>query len=1124
MTDSETCPNCGTELAANALVGGCPKCLLQAAMGASSPDEVSSVNEATILSDRTDQSISPQQPAPTIRAESTSNATPETGTKVRYFGEYELLAEIARGGMGVVYKARQVRLNRIVALKMILSGQFASAADVQRFQTEAEAAARLDHPGIVPIYEVGEHDGHHFFTMGFVDGGSLASRLVSGPLPPRDAAILVRKIADAVQYAHERGVIHRDLKPANVLLDGDGQPRITDFGLAKNVQHDSGQTATGQVLGTPGYMPPEQASGNISQIKETADVYALGAVLYALLTGRPPFQADNALDTLTQVMQTEPVAPSALNAKVPRDLETICLKCLQKDRLKRYPSAASLSADLERFLTGRPIQARRIGPIGRMTRWCRRKPALAAASALATTALVALVVLSMNFGIHQSRAAERNRRLADHNQRLLAESYLDKGQTLCEQGDQKRGLLWMAHSLETAPSDAADIQRLIRSNITAWVPPTPRLHKVMPFLHAVRAVRFSRDGKVMLTGEHDVNVSGGAATARLWNTVTGEQIGVPIPYFWAKDIALSPDGSLVATGWNKEQDVDAQLWDASDGTLKWTFRVPDNADRSWGGRIESMGPNVTFSSDGATVFTPNGFLIDVATGKEASPNWRFYVRDAVHCMDVSRDGKLLAVGTPNYAKPEEGPRAWIWDLKTKLLVGKPLPWHQCLAFSPDGKTLATANADGTPRLWDIATGEQRAASPAPSHDTKDAPINSIAFSPDGRTILTGHGHGGHRSWFARLWDAATGAPIGLPLTHSAQVECVAFQPDGKSFVTACWNKSALVWDMPQQEPNEIPLKLTSPIWDLAFSPDGKLIAAGGGEKQGAAQLLDRTTGLPVGTEIRSNQGPITKVTFSADGRTFATLGKFLDPQKHGAVIHFWDVATLQPTGRVLECPVTPIVDGAITWEWGFSEMHLSDDGQTLSTTEIAPWLFIRPKTGESRIRKWDLATGKMLGESFPGGNGVYTADRKRRLNFPHWDFTAEVTGHGSADSGHIQHQAAVVAGCYNADGSLFLTGSQDHSARLWQSATLKPIGPAIQHAQDVVYLGFSPDDKLFWTGSSKGVNRLMKLPQPVQGDAQRIVLWIQVLTGAKLHGMQMHGLTPDEWQKNQQQLDQLDKK
>ena len=292
----------------------------------------------------------------------------------RRFGNYELLQEIARGGMGVVFKARHIPLNRTVALKMILAGQLAQDSDVKRFYAEAEAAAKLNHAGIVPIFEIGQHEGQHYFSMAFVEGDSVAKKLADGPLPPRDAAQLVKQVAVAVDYAHSQGIIHRDLKPANVLLDRLGQPKVTDFGLAKHTRGNSDLTATGQILGTPSYMPPEQAKGQHDQIGPRSDVYALGAILYCLVTGRPPFLAATPLETLTQVIAEPPASPRRLNRSIPRDLECVVLKCLEKLRSDRYPSAAALGEDLGRYLDDIPVRARPVSLIRKSWRWMRRHP------------------------------------------------------------------------------------------------------------------------------------------------------------------------------------------------------------------------------------------------------------------------------------------------------------------------------------------------------------------------------------------------------------------------------------------------------------------------------------------------------------------------------------------------------------------------------------------------------------------------------------------------------------------------------------------------------------------------------------------------------------------------------
>ena len=354
----------------------------------------------------------------TTRGKPTTAALGRTDS--RTFGEYELLDEIARGGMGVVFRARQTKLNRLCALKMILSGEFAGADDIQRFHTEAQAAANLQHPGIVPIYEVGEFEGRHFFSMGLIEGSNLQKRIAEGPLKERDAAGIVIEIARAIEYAHQQQVIHRDLKPGNILLDQAGHPKVTDFGLAKRTSDDSSLTNTGQILGTPSYMAPEQASGRIQEISAASDIYALGAILYASVTGRPPFQAAHVIDTLRQVIDQDPVPPRQLNASLSRDLETICLKCLRKTPNQRYASAAELADDLERYLRGEPIHARPITLSERGVKFVRRHPLPTALVSCTGLLLVALAIL---FGFWWRAAEDRSTALAQlssQQQQMLA--------------------------------------------------------------------------------------------------------------------------------------------------------------------------------------------------------------------------------------------------------------------------------------------------------------------------------------------------------------------------------------------------------------------------------------------------------------------------------------------------------------------------------------------------------------------------------------------------------------------------------------------------------------------------------------------------------------------------------
>ena len=319
------------------------------------------------------------------------------------FGDYELIEKIGQGGMGVIYKARQQKLNRVVAVKMIRAGKLASPSDIQRFQSEAEAIGRLEHPQIVPIYEVDQVEGIHFFSMAFIDGEDLAQKLRQGPLPQRQAAQLVGEIALAIHYAHQQGIIHRDLKPANILLTRDGQIRVTDFGLAKLQDAEHGQTVTGDVVGTPGYMSPEQAAGQRASVGTASDIYSLGAILYSLLTGRPPFQAATMVDTLLQVINDSPISPRQVNPAIDRDLETICLKCLEKTASRRYPTAQDLSDELQRFINGHPIEARPVGVLSRVWRWSCRRPKLAAAWSTVAALLLFLSIAGPLAAIHQAQ-------------------------------------------------------------------------------------------------------------------------------------------------------------------------------------------------------------------------------------------------------------------------------------------------------------------------------------------------------------------------------------------------------------------------------------------------------------------------------------------------------------------------------------------------------------------------------------------------------------------------------------------------------------------------------------------------------------------------------------------------
>jgi WD40 repeat protein len=990
-----------------------------------------------------------------VRPESRPNGDErslEPGTFVRYFGDYELIRELGRGGMGVVYQARQLSLNRPVALKMLRADVLATDDELRRFQNEAEAVAFLDHPHIVPILEVGEHERRRYFTMKLIVGQSLDQRLADYAGDPKAAARLVATVAEAVHHAHQRGLLHRDLKPANILVDDRGAPHVSDFGLAKRIEGDSELTASGAILGTPSYMAPEQASGRRGAVTTASDVYGLGAVLYALLTGRAPFRCDSVAETLEQVRERPPQPPSRLNPEVDQDLETITLKCLQKEPNQRYGSAWELAEDLRLFRDGQPIRARPVSRAEALWRWCRRNPAMAMATAAAMAALVAALVVSTLFaryyarssGIHLrgrqeiAEALQKSERLAAElasalgdSRHLSARLALDRGRSLCEQGQASQGMLWLASGLEITPSEDAGLQRAIRANLACWARQVNPLRSILRLPNPTTIAVVSPNGKVVLT-------DGGDKTARLWDAIQGQPIGRPLRHHDAVWRAVfSPDGKRVLTASVLGA---ARLWDAA--TTELVAELPH-----MGGLTAAA-----FSADGKTVLTGMvgaARLWDAASGQ---PRGEFLLHEGIFlasnpvvAVAFSPDGRTVVTGSRDKT-------ARLWDVGSGGPRGvlRHEGWVDAVAFSPDGRTVVTGSRDKTARLWDATTGK-----PIGEPLRHPGPVTAVSFSSTSQVILTGCGSS-PSGGAARLWDAVTGQPISNVLPHRNEVRVVAIPPGGESFFTVDYHSigdhAVRAWDLSTIAPVGEVLRLRGQLTAVGFSSDGKSFLTSGIQSQppgGEIRLRGSAVGRAIGRPMR-HRGGLRRVGFSPDSLTVVTLS-------NDNTARLWDAGTgearvgpLQHEGRVYAAAFSP-------------------DGRTVVTGGF-----------DKTARLWDAASGKPLGQ-FPHPHPILAVAFRG-------DGRAILTGGGEVGVGGearlwspatgkpigepLRHEDAVLAVAFRPDGRAVLTGGMDRTARLWDAETGQPLGAPLRHREYVRSVAFSPDGKTVLTLDADGEARL----------------------------------------------------
>ncbi|HSA29709.1 MAG TPA: protein kinase [Phycisphaerae bacterium] len=1058
MNGTPRCNRCGAELSGARVEDLCPRCVARDLAGLAA------------------DAIAPTPPAP-FASEAGGHQLPRG---IRALGDYELLQVLGRGGMGVVYKARQVSLGRTVALKMILAGEFASESDVRRFHAEAEAAAGLDHPNIVPIYEVGAHEGRHYFSMKLIEGGTLARQIRRFADDHRLAARLMAQVAGAVHYAHQHGVLHRDLKPGNILLDANGHPYVTDFGLAKRATEDSGLTLTGQLLGTPSYMAPEQAAGKVKPLSVAVDIYSLGAILYELLTGTPPFAADTPLATLQQVRDTEPRRPSTINRRTNRDLETICLKCLEKDPQRRYASAGALAEDLERWLEGRSILARPVGQTAKFWRWCRRKPliaGLAAALTLVFAAGFAGVLWQWRTAVSERTSSRLNESMARRNayaadmilvEQALADGDLGQARFLLDRDrplpgqEDLRGWEWRYH-WQQCRRDPAFLEELLKHS------------------DSVKHVAISPDANWLAVGGVDGWVGLMELASRRPQTLQNKTGRKAV-------VAFSPDGSLLAFTWDDGKSGSfVKLWDLSTAQVKSSLAH------------EAHVTAMAFSPEGKTLVTLQVSKPDARTAvqivmvwdlqtstrltrtvldppdpnkanaKDMPPRTRTSTppRDAEHGNPaaISPDGSRLAVGDM-YGEIH----VLSLPAGSRLLDIKAHADHVfALAFSPDGRVLASGAGYSDPaiRLWDATTGESRG-----SLEGHKRYIHALTFSPHSGTLASASA-----DYSIGLWDVApdtpatqgvrplssqpsppgmsgltAGKPLKLLRGHGQQVWALAFSPDGTALVSGCKDGSVWRWSTATggSRQDVAVLRSSGIRYIYAYLPDGKSLAVA--NLSGSVSLWDAQTMKPKEdlTELGAkNIWPVA----TPDGRFLAVGGM-------DGCLRVWDLAERRVVTSRPAWPEPGWVDDTTDTTW---LSNFSRDGARLLTANT--------RGSENLVVEWDVRAWKPLAHWSieQAGGGALSPDGKL-LAYGRYDGRVIAWDiDGRCARAQVNHQGEISALAFSPDGSILATGSNYGTLMLWDTRTWSALTPPLPgHRLAIHWLAFSHDGTRLATSGGSG--------------------------------------------------------
>jgi len=1046
-----------------------------------------------------------QPPGPTVVASQTdTSGGAGPGSELRAgsrFGDYDIIAEIARGGMGVVFRARHTALNRVVALKMVLAQEMGATA-VRRFRMEAEAAATLDHPHIVPIYEVGERDGQPYFTMKLIDGSGLNKQVSRFVNDQRAAARLLAVVARAVHHAHQRGILHRDLKPANILLDARGQPHVTDFGLAKRLTEPTGApakpdlTRMGAVLGTASYMAPEQAMGKNHALTTAADVYALGAILYELLTGRPPFQAETFIDTLLEVVKKEPVPPRSLNRRADPDLQRICLKCLEKEPTQRYVSAAALADDLEHWSAGEAISLRPAGRLERLRKWCRKNPRTAALSAALLLCLSVVVVGSpvALFRIDAERretekAAIRleatngqleatNGRLAEANSRLkealanesrargetteqreklrqqLVRRYVGSGAQLQDDGDWSGALVWFAEALRLEQKDPerAALHRLRLGQVLERCPKTLQIWYPE---HLVVDAAFSPDGQRLYTLDQD-------GVARVW--AVGAEKAVRQFAAGIRQAVFNRDGSrLLAV----HAEGKARLWDTAAGK-------PIHEFAHGGVTCATFSPEaawaVTAGKDGTARVWDLANLRQPARQTPSGPAIRFAA--------VGPGGRLVITTLDSETV------WWLWQDKAKTRPGyaeikRVAAGVQAAAIGKGDKPILTIHKDlHLAHAWSLAG---RTLERKPEGNCRFRGELDACFNPQKGLMLMADGP------VAQAWDATAGKLVGPRLVHARDVIYAGFSQDGTRVVTVGADRTARVWDADTGQPLTPPLlRPAMQLLGARFSLDGRhLVLLSNSPKTALLHVLEIPEAEAAYHKPDSRPWGA-RALLSVDGRLAVNADQ--------ANVQLWETASARPLVPSLKCsnPVTQAFspDGRRVLIGDPATLHIGQVGNgKVSWTAVRPGgelkqaafsadgtrvvALSRRKTDSADkvsllLESWDATTGHTAAAAkevqresketemlSPDGRllGV------RRAIAARIDLVDLSTGKKSL----LGHNARVNAMAFGPDGRHLVTACVDRTAQVWDTASGEPVAALVPLGEPVLGTVFRGDGRLLAT-------------------------------------------------------------